>query len=76
MKNAVFWDIKTQFIPDRKHITSLQQSPAGLCYIRSEVFAAVTMNNIVFWHIKTKFLLHMKHYVSPTDYRRLMLCKI
>jgi hypothetical protein len=22
MKNAVFWDIETQFIPHRKHITS------------------------------------------------------
>jgi hypothetical protein len=22
MKNAVFWDIKTQFVPHRKHITS------------------------------------------------------
>jgi hypothetical protein len=29
MKNAVFWDIKTQFVLHRKHITSLLQSPAG-----------------------------------------------
>jgi hypothetical protein len=29
MKNAVFWDIKSQFIPHRKHITSPLQSPAG-----------------------------------------------
>jgi hypothetical protein len=27
-KNAVFWDIKAQFVPHRKHITSLQ-NPAG-----------------------------------------------
>jgi hypothetical protein len=26
MKNADFWDIKTQFIPHRKHITSQLQS--------------------------------------------------
>jgi hypothetical protein len=28
-KNIVFWNIKTPFIPHRKHITSLLQSPAG-----------------------------------------------
>jgi hypothetical protein len=27
-KNVVFWDIKTQFVPHRRHITSLLQSPA------------------------------------------------
>jgi hypothetical protein len=29
MKNGVFWDIKTQFVLHRKHITSPLQSPAG-----------------------------------------------
>jgi hypothetical protein len=29
MKNAVFWDIKTQFVPHRKHIMSPLQSPAS-----------------------------------------------
>jgi hypothetical protein len=29
MKNVVFWDIKTQFVSHRKHITSPLQSPAG-----------------------------------------------
>jgi hypothetical protein len=29
MKRAIFWDIKTQFIPHREHITSPLQSPAG-----------------------------------------------
>jgi hypothetical protein len=29
MKNAVFWDIRTQFVPHRRHITSPLQSPAG-----------------------------------------------
>jgi hypothetical protein len=29
MKNAVFWDIKTQFVPHRRHITSPLQSPVG-----------------------------------------------
>jgi hypothetical protein len=29
MKNVVFWDIKTQFVLHRGHITSPLQSPAG-----------------------------------------------
>jgi hypothetical protein len=29
VKNAAFWDIETQFLLHRKHITSLLQSPAG-----------------------------------------------
>jgi hypothetical protein len=28
-KNAVFWDIKTQFVLHRRDITSPLQSPAG-----------------------------------------------
>jgi hypothetical protein len=52
MKNVVFWDIKTQFVPHRRHIISPLQSPAGECYVRFEVFTAVTMKNVVFWDIK------------------------
>jgi hypothetical protein len=29
MKNVVFWDINTQFVPHRRHITSRLQSPTG-----------------------------------------------
>jgi hypothetical protein len=29
MKSVVFWDIKTQFVPHRRHITSPLQSSAG-----------------------------------------------
>jgi hypothetical protein len=29
MKNGVFWDIKTQFVLHRRHITSPLQSPAS-----------------------------------------------
>jgi hypothetical protein len=29
MKNVVFWDIATQFVLHRRHITSPLQSPAG-----------------------------------------------
>jgi hypothetical protein len=29
MKNVVLWDVKTEFAPHRRHITSPLQSPAG-----------------------------------------------
>jgi hypothetical protein len=47
MKNAVFWDIKTQFVLHRRLITSPLHSPAG-CYVRYEVFAELTMKVTVF----------------------------
>jgi hypothetical protein len=64
MKNAVFRDIKTQFVPHRRHITSPLQSPAGQCYVRFEVSTAETMKNAVFWHIKTQFVPHRRHITS------------
>jgi hypothetical protein len=48
MKEVVFWDIKTQFIPHRKYFASLLQNPADYCYVRFEVYTAVTMKNAVF----------------------------
>jgi hypothetical protein len=48
MKNAVFWDIKTQFVLHRRHITSPLQSTASQCHVRFDVFTAVTMKNVVF----------------------------
>jgi hypothetical protein len=65
MKNFVFWDIKTQFVLHRRHITSPLQSPASSCYVRFDVFTAVTMKNVVFWDIKTQFVLHRRHISSP-----------
>jgi hypothetical protein len=41
------------------------QSPAGKCYVRFEVFTAVTMMNAVFWDIKTQFVPHRKHITFP-----------
>jgi hypothetical protein len=49
LKNVVFWDIKPQFVPHRRHITSPLQSSISYCYVRFEVFTAVTMKNVVFW---------------------------
>jgi hypothetical protein len=49
MKNAVFWEVKTQFVPHRRQITSPLQRTAGL--VRFEVSTAVTMKNSVFWDV-------------------------
>jgi hypothetical protein len=49
MKNGVFWDIKTQFVLHRRHITSPLQNAASQCYVRFEVSTAVTLKNAVFW---------------------------
>jgi hypothetical protein len=76
MKNVVFWDIKTQFVPQRRHITSPLQSPTGYCYVRIEVFTAVTMKNVVFWDKNPVRTSQETHYVSATEPSRLMLCKI
>jgi hypothetical protein len=51
MKNAVFWDIRTQFIPHRKHITSPLQSLAGYYFVIFGVFPAVIMKNALLWDI-------------------------
>jgi hypothetical protein len=34
MKNVVFWDIKTQFVLHRRHVTSLLHSPASSSYVK------------------------------------------
>jgi hypothetical protein len=52
------------------------KSPEGYCYVRFEVFMAVTMKNALFWDIKTQFIPHKKHYVSATEPSRLMPYKI
>jgi hypothetical protein len=49
MENAIFWDVKTQFLPHRKHIISPIQSATCKCYVRSEDFTVVTMKNFVLW---------------------------
>jgi hypothetical protein len=51
MKNAVFSDIKPLFVLHRRHVTSPLQNPASECFVRFEVFTAVTMMNGVFWDV-------------------------
>jgi hypothetical protein len=50
-KNAVFWNIKSQFVPHKKHITYPLQRPAGSCYVRFEDLTEVTTKNAVFWDV-------------------------
>jgi hypothetical protein len=47
MKNS-FSGIQKQFVPRRKHITTPLHSPAGYCYVRFEVFTAVSIKNAIF----------------------------
>jgi hypothetical protein len=61
MKNTVFWDINTQFVPHRKPNTSPIQSRADKCYVISEVFTALTTKNAVFWDIITQFIPHRRY---------------
>jgi hypothetical protein len=51
MKNAVFWDVKSQFVPHRRHITAPLQRPASYCYVRCEVLIAVTTKDVVFYDV-------------------------
>jgi hypothetical protein len=53
MKNAVFSAIESQFVPHGRHINSPLQSPASCCFVRFEVFTAVTMKNTIFCDITT-----------------------
>jgi hypothetical protein len=52
MKNAIFWDVNTQFVPHRKHYVSATK-PRRLMLCRFDIFTAVTMKNAVFWDIET-----------------------
>jgi hypothetical protein len=64
MKNTVFWQIKTQIVPHRKHYFSATE-PIRLMLCQIWILTAVTMNNAVFWYIKPQFLSPRKHITSP-----------
>jgi hypothetical protein len=51
MKNVVFWYIKIELVPHRKHVTSQLQNQAGKFCVRLEVFTEVTLKNAVFWDV-------------------------
>jgi hypothetical protein len=77
MKNAVFWDIKTQFVPHRRHITPPLQSPTGLCYVIFEDFHGGDYEECRLLGYKNPILTSKEAYdFSVTEPSRLMLCKI
>jgi hypothetical protein len=63
MNNEAFWDIKTQFVPQGRHISVTV--PNRLMVLRSQVFTELTMKNVVSWDIKTQFGPHRRHITSP-----------
>jgi hypothetical protein len=76
MKNAVFWDVRTQFVPHRKHyVSSTKFSRLMLCKIWGfhggdyEECRLLGYKNPVRTSQET-------HYVSATEPNRLMLRKI
>jgi hypothetical protein len=63
MKNVVFWDIKTQFVLHRRHITyPLQSSQLILCKIWS--FHGDHYEECRLLGYKTQFVLHRGHITS------------
>jgi hypothetical protein len=74
-KSDVFWDIKFQFVPHRKHyFYVLEPNQLMLCKIWA--FTSVTKKNVFFWDIKFQFVPHRKHYFYVTESSQLMICKI
>jgi hypothetical protein len=61
-KIVVYWDIKTQFIPHRRHyVSATEASRLKLCKI--ELFTVVTMKNVVYWDMSlVLYILYLGHY--------------
>jgi hypothetical protein len=76
MKNVVFLDIKTQFVLQRRHITSTLQSSAQLMLYKIWGFHGGDYEECRLLGYKTPVRISQeKHYVSATESNRLMLCK-
>jgi hypothetical protein len=76
VKSVVFWDKRTQFVPERKHITSPLKNPADQCYVGFEVFMAMFVKNVLYDKKKRVHTTKETHHVSATEPSQLMLCKI
>jgi hypothetical protein len=76
MKNVVFWDIKTQFVPHRRHITSPLQCPANCFYVKFEVFHGGDYEECRLLVYKTPVRTSQETHYSATELSRLMLRKI
>jgi hypothetical protein len=75
MKNAVFWDIKPQFVPHREHITSPLQSSAG-CAIKISGFHGAGNEECLLLLYKIPVCASQEtHYISATKLSQLMLLR-
>jgi hypothetical protein len=57
MKNAVFWDIKSQKYLTGDTLRLHYRAQPVIANVRCEVSTAVTMKNSAFWDIKTSLYL-------------------
>jgi hypothetical protein len=76
MENALFWDINTQFLLQRRHIVSPLLIPAGYFYVRFEVFMEGHYEECHLLVYKNPVHTSQKtYYFSATETSRLILCK-
>jgi hypothetical protein len=77
MKNVVFLDIKTQFVPHRRHITSSLRSSVRLMLCKIWGFHGGDYEECRLLEYKKPVRTSQEtHYVSATQPSQLMLCKI
>jgi hypothetical protein len=76
MKNAVFWDIKTQFVRHRRHCISATE-PSRLMQCKIWGFHGGDYEECRLLGYKNPVRTSQETIdVSATEYSRLMLCKI
>jgi hypothetical protein len=76
MKNEVFWDRKTQFVPHRRHYVSATE-PTRLMLCKVWGFHGVDCEECRLLGYKNPVhTLQEAHYVSPTEPSRLILFKV
>jgi hypothetical protein len=72
MKNAVFWDMKTQFVLHRRHVTSPLQSSARKIW----GFHGGYYEECILGYKKPLRTSQETHYISATESSQLTFCKI
>jgi hypothetical protein len=76
MKNAVFWDIHTQFVPHRRHYSSTTEPSRSLLCKMWGFHNVYYKDCSLLGYKPLVHTSHETHYVSATEPSRLMLCKI
>jgi hypothetical protein len=75
MKNFIFWDVKTQFVPHRRHVTSpLELSWLMLCRIWG--CHGGDYEECLLGYKNPVHTSQQTHYLSTTELSQLILCKI